>query len=49
MLIPSPTAQLAHVACRTGYPDPLVAEKMPRSLLCGVDASGPAIAALRQE
>jgi SAM-dependent methyltransferase len=43
MLIPSPTANLAHLACRTGYPDPLVAEKMPRSYLCGVDGSGPAI------
>jgi SAM-dependent methyltransferase len=43
MLIPSPTANLAHLACRTGYPDPLVAEKMPRSYLCGVDSSAPAI------
>ncbi len=43
MLIPSPNAQLAHLACRTGYPDPLVAEKMARSHLFGVDGSGPAI------
>ena len=43
MLIPSPSAHIAHVACRTGYPDPLVAEKMARSMLWGVDGSGPAI------
>ncbi len=43
MLIPSPTAHLAHVACRTGFPDPLVAEKMSRCVLWGVDGSAPAI------
>jgi SAM-dependent methyltransferase len=43
MLIPSPQATIAHVACRTGYPDPLVAEKMPTSSLWGVDGSGPAV------
>src|SRR6185437_6534543 len=37
MLIPSPSAQIAHIACRTGYPDPIVAEKLPRSVLVGVD------------
>ena len=29
----APRAHIAHIACRTGYPDPLVAEKMPRSVL----------------
>jgi ubiquinone/menaquinone biosynthesis C-methylase UbiE len=43
MLIPGPGAQIAHVACRTGYPDPLVAERLPRCGLWGVDGSGPAI------
>lgn len=42
MMIPSPTAQIAHIACRTGYPDPLVAEKMPHSVIVGVDASAAA-------
>ena len=32
MLIPRAAAQIAHLACRTGYPDPLVAEKMPTSI-----------------
>src|SRR5262249_29628487 len=43
MLIPSPVAQIAHIACRTGYPDPIVAEKMSRSVLVGVDASAAAL------
>lgn len=47
MLIPSPSAQIAHLACRTGYPDPLVAEKVPKSTLWGVDASDPAIGVAR--
>jgi SAM-dependent methyltransferase len=42
MMIPSPGAQIAHIACRTGYPDPLVAEKMPKSVIVGVDGSAPA-------
>ncbi len=43
MLIPSPAAQIAHIACRTGYPDPIVAEKMPKSVLVGVDPSAAAL------
>jgi SAM-dependent methyltransferase len=43
MLIPVPEAQVAHVACRTGYPDPLVAERLPRCHIWGVDGSAPAI------
>ena len=43
MLIPSPSAQIAHIACRTGYPDPIVAEKLPRSVLVGVDGSAAAL------
>jgi SAM-dependent methyltransferase len=43
MLIVSPSAQIAHIACRTGYPDPLVAEKMAKSVIMGADASAPAL------
>jgi SAM-dependent methyltransferase len=43
MIIPSPQAQVAHLACRTGYPDPVAAEKLPKSTFFGVDPSGPAI------
>jgi SAM-dependent methyltransferase len=43
MLIPSAGAQIAHVACRTGYPDPLIAEKAPKSTLWGVDGSAAAV------
>jgi SAM-dependent methyltransferase len=43
MLIPTEAAQVAHVSCRTGYPDLLVAEKLPRCGLWGVDGSAPAV------
>ena len=43
MLFPSPEAQIAHLGCRTGYPDSTLAEKIPESTLVGVDASGPAL------
>jgi ubiquinone/menaquinone biosynthesis C-methylase UbiE len=43
MLIPTAQANIAHVTCRTGYPDPLVAEKMPTSSLWGVDGSAAAV------
>jgi SAM-dependent methyltransferase len=39
MLLPSQSAQIAHIGCRTGYPDPLLAEKVPGCSLYGVDAS----------
>ena len=47
MLIPSQQAQIAHLACRTGYPDPLVAEKVPTSTLTGVDPSEGALEVAR--
>jgi SAM-dependent methyltransferase len=47
MLIPSQQAQIAHLACRTGYPDPLVAEKVPTSTITGVDPSADAIEVAR--
>ncbi|HVY49201.1 MAG TPA: methyltransferase domain-containing protein [Minicystis sp.] len=43
MLFPIPEAHVAHIGCRTGYPDAAIADKMPQSSLLGVDASGPAI------
>ncbi|MFT3773726.1 MAG: class I SAM-dependent methyltransferase [Minicystis sp.] len=39
MILPSQGATIAHLGCRTGYPDPLVAEKVPQSTIVGVDAS----------
>jgi len=47
MLLAGPSARIAHVACRTGYPDPLVAERVPKSILWGVDPSAPAIEVAR--
>jgi ubiquinone/menaquinone biosynthesis C-methylase UbiE len=49
MLFPCPSARIAHLACRTGYPDPLIAEKVPQSILWGVDGSGPAIEVARSK
>jgi ubiquinone/menaquinone biosynthesis C-methylase UbiE len=49
MLLPSQGANIAHVGCRTGYPDPLVAEKVPHSTLVGVDASAAAIEVARSK
>lgn len=43
MILPSPSARMAHLGCRTGYPDPLVAEKAPHSIIVGVDSSEPAL------
>lgn len=43
MLIAHPAAQIAHIGCRTGYPDSLIIEKLPGSSLIGVDPSRPAI------
>jgi SAM-dependent methyltransferase len=43
MLIPSQGAQIVHLGCRTGYPDPLVAEKVPTATITGVDGSPEAL------
>lgn len=43
MILPSQGAVMAHLGCRTGYPDPLVAEKVPGCSIFGVDASAPAL------
>lgn len=49
MLLPCPTAQIAHLGCRTGYPDPVVAEKVPNSAIFGIDASEPALDVARSK
>jgi SAM-dependent methyltransferase len=43
MLLPCEPAQIAHLGCRTGYPDSVIADKVPHSALFGVDASVPAV------
>lgn len=43
MLLPCAAAQIAHLGCRTGYPDPVVAEKVPHSTIHGFDASEAAL------
>jgi ubiquinone/menaquinone biosynthesis C-methylase UbiE len=47
MMLRTEGAQVAHLACRTGYPDPLVAERMTKCTIVGVDASEPALAVAR--
>ncbi len=49
MLIQSPSAQIAHIACRTGYPDPVVAEKMAPCAILGVDPSAAALDVARSK
>lgn len=43
MMLPCEGAQVAHVGCRTGYPDSLVAEKLPGCTITGVDGSDAAL------
>jgi len=43
MLLPCASAQIAHIGCRTGYLDTVIADKVPESALFGVDGSGPAL------
>jgi ubiquinone/menaquinone biosynthesis C-methylase UbiE len=43
MLLPSAPARLAHLGCRTGFFEPVIADKMPDCSIVGVDASAPAI------
>lgn len=47
MMLPYEQARVANLGCRHGYPDALVAEKMPGASLVGVDASAAAIEAAR--
>ena len=43
MLLPFAPAQIAHLNCRTGYPDTLMAEKIPETMFVGIDASDAAL------
>lgn len=43
MMIPHPAAQIAHVGCRTGFPDIAISEKLPNASIFGVDASAAAL------
>ncbi len=43
MLLASPSASIAHLGCRTGYPDPMIAERVPKSSIIGVDSSPSAL------
>jgi SAM-dependent methyltransferase len=43
MLLAHAPAHIAHLGCRTGYPDGLLADKLPGCVLVGVDPSGPAL------
>lgn len=43
MLIPSPTAIVAHLGCRTGYPAAYLVQHLPGCSLTGVDTSPPAL------
>jgi ubiquinone/menaquinone biosynthesis C-methylase UbiE len=43
MLLASPSASIAHLGCRTGYPDAVIAEKVPHSTIVGIDASPAAL------
>jgi SAM-dependent methyltransferase len=42
-ILPTERARVAHLGCRTGYPDALVARQLPDSEIVGVDASPSAI------
>jgi SAM-dependent methyltransferase len=39
MLLPCEPARIAHLGCRTGYPDAVIADKVPHGSFVGVDAS----------
>ena len=43
MLIPSSGAVVAHLGCRTGYPDALIGTHMPGCTISGADSSHPAL------
>ncbi len=43
MLLPHSPAAVANIGCRTGYPDGMIAERLPASSLVGVDASPAAL------
>lgn len=49
MLLPSEAARIVHLGCRNGFPDPIVADKLPGATLVGLDASPAAIELARSK
>src|SRR5262249_42479386 len=43
MMLRHEDAAIAHFGCRTGFPDPIVADKMPGSTIVGLDPSEDAL------
>lgn len=49
MLLAGESIRLAHVGCRTGYPDKELAERFPGSHIVGIDANEPAVELARNK
>ncbi len=47
LLLPFSPARVAHIGCRTGYPDGMIADKLPGAKVVGVDASEAALQVAR--
>lgn len=43
MMLAHESASVAHLGCRNGFPDPIVADKLPGARLIGIDPSAPAL------
>ncbi|WP_129354590.1 class I SAM-dependent methyltransferase [Sorangium cellulosum] len=43
MMLPSEAARIVHFGCRSGFPDPIVADKLPGATLVGLDGSAAAL------
>src|SRR5688572_18946075 len=43
LLMPYSPAMIAHVGCRTGFPDDAITDKLPGSTIVGVDMSSAAL------
>jgi SAM-dependent methyltransferase len=49
MMLPHETAAVANIGCRTGYPDGVIAERVPGGTLVGVDPSPAALELARSK
>jgi len=49
MLLPGAPSQLAHIGCRTGYPDASLADKLQQATIIGVDPSAAALELARSK
>jgi SAM-dependent methyltransferase len=49
MMLPHEHAAVANLGCRTGYPDGIIAERVPGGTLAGVDPSGAALEVARSK